>query len=202
MGLRDWLGRLTGGGRRHGDDLLPVLRTYEPGDVFAEAAVHRAVGPNLANFLARVNWTPRRTIRIDYLMKHEVASSGGPEDPWFEAAYANLRRGLKVEGGETEGGKVFFFTHPLDHGASALALPDFYQKAAAVAGTPDLVVGFPDPSTLFVAPAGNADAIEKLRELVVTSGYWGSVSLTPACYHLDADGLRLIARRPDPNAEG
>jgi hypothetical protein len=176
-------------------DVLPVLRTLAPDDPFAEAIVHRPVGPDLALFLAHVAWTPRGTIGINYVMRHAVESSGTPEDRYVEAAYANLGKALKVEAGEVEGVKVFQVRHPLDHGASALGLPDFYANALAWAGSGNLFVGFTDPSTLFVTDMANDGVIRRFRESVRTSDYWGSVYLTPACYQLNANGLRLIEAR-------
>jgi hypothetical protein len=197
MGFLDTIRRLTGRRPSPKADLLPVLRTYAPNDPFAEAVVNRPVGPDLGIFLAHVNWTPRQTLGIDYLMRHAVEPSGGPDDGYFEAAYANLRRGLKVEGGEVDGATVFQVRHALDHGTSALGLPDFYTNATAWAGTGNLFVGFTDPSTLFITAMENADVIRRFRDAVLKSDYWGSVSLTPACYQLNANGLRLIEARAE-----
>jgi hypothetical protein len=112
-----------------------------------------------------------------------------------EPAEAAEGRGRNVNGEI-----VYFFKHPLDHGASALCLPEFYGKASALAGSPDLFVGFTDPSELFVTLPGNTELVGRLREAVVNSDYWGSVHLTPACYRLTAAGLEPVVKRPDPKS--
>jgi hypothetical protein len=180
------------------DDLLPVLRTSEPGDDFMQMIVARAVGPGLGFFLAHVNWTPRRTIGTRYVMNHDVASLGKPAGELLAIACRNLALGLQVEAVKVEGEPTFLVKHPQDMGASAIGLPDIHTNASQWVGATELFVGFPDPSVLFVTALSNTKAIARLRQAILTSDYWGSVALTPACYRLSAAGLELIAIRPTP----
>lgn len=179
-------------------DLLPVLRTAEPGDGFLEVTGNRPVGPGLAFFLAHVNWTPRQTIGTRYVMHHDVESLGKSADELMAIACRNLASGLQVEATEVEGERVFVVKHSLDMGASAIGLPDFHANASGWAEADELFIGFPNPSVLFVTKLSNTKAIARLRQTIVTSDYWGAVALTPACYRLDAAGLTLLAARPNP----
>jgi hypothetical protein len=181
------------------DDLLPVLRTAEPGDIFSEAAVHRPVGPGLGLFLAHVNWTPRQTIGTRYVMNHDVESLGKSAEELMALALGNLASGLQVETAVAGGERVFLVKHPLDMGASAIGLPDIHAKASEWAGADELFVGFPDPSVLFVTRWSHTKAIARMRQTILTSDYWDAVALTPACYRLDASGLQLLAARPNPD---
>jgi hypothetical protein len=132
-------------------------------------------------------------------MKHDVESLGKPADELMAIACRNLAWGLQVDATEVEGERVFVVKHPLDMGASAICLPDFHANATGWAGADELFVGFPNPSVLFVTRLTNTKAIARLRQTIVTSDYWGSVALTPACYRLDAAGLTPIAARPNPD---
>jgi hypothetical protein len=180
------------------DDLMPVLRTTEPADFFAEATVNRPVGPGLGVFLAHVNWTPRQTIGTRYVMNRDVKSLGKSADELMAIAFRNFASGLQVEAGEIEGERVFLVKHPLDMGASAIGLPNFHANASGWAEAGELFVGFPNPSVLFVTRLSNTKAFAQMRQIILTSDYWGAVALTPACYHLDGSGLNLIAARPNP----
>src|SRR5262249_19444076 len=160
-------------------------RTYEPGDVFAEAIVHRAVGADLAVFLAYAGTTPRGTIGIDYVMRSSVDTSEAAVTQMFETAWQNVRSGLQVDAHEAEGVKIFAFSHPSDMATSALGLPEFYEQARGWLGQDDLFVAFTDPAHLFVT-VPESQVVGKLCRAVEQSDYWGSVALTPACYHLNA----------------
>jgi len=183
------------------DDVLPVLRSEEPGDLFSQTIVHRTVAPGLGFFLAHVNVTPRKTIGSRYVMNHDLKALGKSAEELFAVAHRNLAAGLRVESGQIEGEQVFLVKHKMDVGASAIGLPDFHANASRWAQTDELWVGFPDPSVLFVVAASSAKAIERLQQAVITSTYWGAVALTPACYRFDRGGLRLIAARPAPEGK-
>jgi hypothetical protein len=183
------------------DDVLPVLRLSEPGDGFSELIVNRPVAPGLGCFLGHVNVTPRQTIGTRYVMIADLARLNKTAEELFAIACHNLASALRVEVVQVEGEGVFVVKHPLDVGASAIALPDLHANASRWTGAEEMFVGFPDPSTLFVMSLSHGKAIERLREAIVTSDYWGAVALTPACYRLDPAGLQLIAARPAPEAE-
>lgn len=174
--------------------LLPVLRDFAPGDVLADAIVHRAVGPSWAVFLAHVGPTERGTIGTEYVMKRSLEESPQTPDELFEAAWQNLAKGLKIEGGDIEGVRVLQLSHPLGFAASALALPNFLANASSWMEQPSIFAAFPSPDTLLVT-APDTPVAEQLRESVVKSDYWGSVALTPACLVMDATGMRVIDAR-------
>lgn len=179
------------------DDLFPVLRTYYSGtDVFAESVVNRAVGPGLGFFLGHVNWTPHKTLGTAYVMKAEVEAFGKTAEELMEIACQNLAKELRIIPYEVDGERAFMLKHPMDMGASAICLPDFYQNASKWAEAEKLFVGFADPGMLFVVPSKNKLAVSRLGKTILKSNYWGSVYLTPACYLLTAKGLKLIAARP------
>jgi hypothetical protein len=183
------------------DDLLPVLRTAQPGDGFSEMIVNRTVGPGLGFFLAHVNRTPRQTIGTRYVMNNDVQALGKSADELLAIANRNLAVGLQIQAVEVEGERAFMVKHKLDMGASAIGLPDFHANASKWAQASEVFVGFPNPGVLFVTAMSNAKAIDRLRQAILTSDYWGSVALTPACFRLTGAGLELIAIRPD-RAEG
>lgn len=184
--------------RPHGEPVLfPVLRTYEAGDGFAGAIVHRVVGADLAVFLAHVGSTPSGTIGIDYMMRNSVEPSAQSLNGLFETAWQNMGNGLQVNVQEGGGERVFALSHPRGMGASALCLPDFYDQAHSWLGREELFVAFTDPDNLFVT-LPNSPAAAELRQAVEQSGYWGAVALTPACYHLNRSGLRQVAVRTAP----
>ena len=173
--------------------LFPVLRSYAPDDVFMQIGVYRPIATDLAVYLAHVGMTPRNTVGIDYVMRASIDVSEQAVAGMFDAAMQNLRTGLQVNVSENGGGKLFAFTRPGYMAASALCLPDFYQQVRSWLGE-EVFVAFPDPDNLFVTLPQSRFAIT-LRQTIEQSNYWGSVALTPACYLLNASGLRQVAVR-------
>lgn len=174
--------------------LLPVLRDFDPRDVFAKTMVHWPVGPNWAVFLAHVGLTEHGTLGVEYVLKHSLEESSQDSDELFEVAWQNLASGLKIEGGETDGVRILELSHPQGLVAGAIGLPDFLVQACSWIGQPSIFVAFTSPDQLFVTSPGTPIA-EKLRDSVVKSDYWGSVALTPACLVMDSTGMRLIDSR-------
>ena len=175
--------------------LFPVLRDYAANDGFARTIVHRAVGTDLAVFLAHVGPTPRGTIGIDYVMQKNVGPSAESVNGLFEAAWRNLGTALQIDVREAEGGQVLSVTHPSGMASGALSLPDFYEQACSWVGREEVFAAFPDPDTLFLTAPGSP-AVGRLRQAVEQSQYWGAVALTPACCLLSRSGLRRVAVRP------
>lgn len=181
------------------DDLHPILRTVEPDDPFVQVVVNLPIGKSgLGLYLAHTNWTPRNTVGTLYVMNRDVDALGKSAVDLLVIACENLMSGLQIDGVEIAGEQAFLVKHPMGVGASAIGLPDFYEKASGWADSDELFVGFPDPSVLFVAAVSNTNAIAQMREAIVTSNYWGGVTLTPACYRLTVTGLELIAARESP----
>jgi hypothetical protein len=178
------------------DDLLPVLRDAE-GDSFSEIIVNRPVGPGLGAYLAHVNWTQRQTAGTRYVLNRGMESLGKPGDELMEIAFQNLASGLQIEAVEVEGERTFIVRHALGMGASAIGLADFHTNASQWTEADELFVGFPNPSVLFVTKLSNAKSTAQLRQVILTSDYWGAIALTPACYRLTAAGLERIATRND-----
>lgn len=173
--------------------LFPVLRSYAPGDVFMQIGVYRPIATDLAVYLAHVGMTPRNTIGIDYVMRANIDASEQAVAGLFDTALQNLRMGLQVNVSEDGGEKLFAFIRPGYMAASALCLPDFYQQVRSWLGE-EVFVAFPDPDNLFVTLPQTRFA-QTLRQTIEQSNYWGSVALTPACYLLNASGLRQVAAR-------
>ncbi|MFT5528010.1 MAG: hypothetical protein ACI9G1_003270 [Pirellulaceae bacterium] len=176
--------------------LLPVLRNEN--DMMAGVGLQRSIGAGLAIVLANVSFTPRGTIGIDYLMAAEIDDSEEAIEDLFIAAFNNLAGALQIQTKEANDGDVIVvISHPLDHGASALCLPDLFEHGKSWLKTEELFVGIPDPGTLVMLPADSPE-IPRLTESVISSEYWGSVALTPAVFKLTKDGLERIATRKSP----
>lgn len=179
--------------------LLPVLRNDDDGDMMAEIGVYREVGAGLAISLANVGMTSRGTIGIDYLMRGDIEDGEEVREQLFNEAWDNLRKGLKIQGGETQvGGKLITISHPSDHAASAISLPDFYDQASAWLEVDKVFVAIPDPGNLLLA-APDSKIVDDVTQMVLASEYWGAVALTPACFHLSKAGLERVATRPQPS---
>jgi hypothetical protein len=174
--------------------LLPILRTIDANDSSLSMIVGQPIGANLAIFLGRVGWTPHKTIGTHYFMRNDLKSGESPA-ALFEQAAKNLIPDLKIEGFELDGEPIVRVRHALDMGTSILGLLDFHEQAAGWLETPELCIAFCDPSTLFITALTSSKAIKGLQQDVQASDYWGATYLTPACYSLDKDGLRLISKR-------
>src|SRR5690348_4001360 len=104
-------------------------------------------------------------------MRHAVDSSGLSVDDMFGLAYEIFRKGVRIDAYEDGGERFFLVRHARHMGASAVALPDFYDKASGWAESRELFVGFTDPSALFVAGMNNDNATRKFQEAVQASDY-------------------------------
>jgi hypothetical protein len=173
--------------------LLPVLRNDD--EMMSEIGLHQSIGAGLSIALANVKFTPRGTIGIDYLMAANVEDSEDARDDLFVTAFNNLAGALQIQVKESDkGDSLVVVSHPLDHGASALCLPDLYENAKTWLDSEELFVGIPDPGTLLIL-RGDSPEIERLTKSVISSEYWGSVALTPAVFKLTEDGLERVATR-------
>jgi hypothetical protein len=175
-----------------GKDLLPILRSFDRGDLFAQTVVHRRLADDLAVFLAWVAPTARGTRGIDYLLTRTVREKQVDEAELFELAYDELKGGLEVSAAAGDDGRTFFaLRRPGGFAASAVGLPDFYDQASDWTGAKRVFVGIPDPDTLLVA-AYASPVTQSLLASVDASEYAGAVDLRPASYLLNDSAIKRI----------
>ena len=89
----------------------PVLRNYDPADVFAQTVVHRPIATGLAVFACRRIPRPEGRIGIDYVMKRNLSVYGMSEEQVLAACYTNFFADhIKVDVREQDTSRLFQFT--------------------------------------------------------------------------------------------
>lgn len=183
------------------DQLLPVVRDYDPADAVAQTTVHRELGAGIAVHLGHVYRTPANRIGLDYVMTHHTDWSAMTAQAAFARAWQNLERGLRVGGIEEPGEPKFFaLEHPSGLAASALSLPGFHSQASKWLGADTVFVAIPEPACLFLLRP-DTPASARMQDAALRSEYWGAVAFTPSCFLLDTSGLRRVASRPSPSSD-
>jgi hypothetical protein len=172
--------------------LLPILRSFDPNDLYAQCIVHRRVADEIAVFLAWVAPTRRGTRGIDYLLTRTVREKQVEEAELFDLANDELKEGLQVDATAREdGGTYFALRRPGGFAASAIGLPDFCDQASEWTGTKRVFVGIPNPDTLLVA-AYTSPVVQSLLRWVDTSCYAGAIDLEPASYLLNGSVIERL----------
>ena len=179
----------------HGE-LLPVLWSgSSPKRMMLDRVPHRALVPGrLFVALAKVAKTPHGTIGMSHIT-HAGLEGRQFSDLLGEAA-ANLTQGLEVEGrsdpARPEKGQLVVLRRSGPFAASALAIPGFRERVAALTGSEHLLAGVPEPDTLVLTGINSGWAAE-VEESVLRSPCEPSemvptlLSLTPAGIQIEAE---------------
>jgi len=179
----------------HGE-LLPVLWSgSSPKRMMLDHVPHRALVPGrLFVALATVAKTPHGTIGMSHIT-HAGLEGRQFSDVLGEAA-TNLTKGLQLEGrsdpARPEKGQLVVLTRSGPFAASALALPGFRERVAALTGSEDLLAAVPEPDTLVLTGINSGWASE-VEESVLLSPCEASemvptlLSLTPAGIQIEVE---------------
>jgi hypothetical protein len=178
-------------------ELLPILWSASSPNapLTLPSLPHRALVPGrLVVALATVAPTPRGTIGMSHLT-HDVHRRIGepPFDALLEEASAALSRGLRIDARRSDKGDLLTMYREGSLAASAVALPDFYQRMSALLSSDRLIVGLPCPDDLVVAGVDSGWA-EDIGEMVLSSPY-PTTELVPSVLLIDRTGIQLIAER-------
>ena len=169
------------------DRLLPVLRNLS-NDILSQAGVLRGVAPGLAVFLAEVSPTLKGTMGVSYVLRNHLPDKPSINELFFELAFRHLVEGMHVNLVE-QSGERFHRVHRADgFGASVIALPDFYEKAASWCRTKEMFVCIEDVNHVWVGTPDSKMA-RQLREKTRTGLSRGAVDLDPVCLILRENGF-------------
>ncbi|GIH13028.1 hypothetical protein [Rugosimonospora africana] len=182
---------------RQNGELLPVLWSASA----PNAPLMRSTMPHWALVqerlffaLATVGPTPTGNIGMDHLTHDGHQRLGAPPlHELFARAADGLRRGLQIDAHSSERGQLLTMRRDGGMCASAVALPDFYQRMSQLLGDERIVVGLPSPDELAVAGAASGWP-ETLREMVLSSPY-PTGELVPSLLLIDRSGVQLLAER-------
>ncbi|WP_410615349.1 hypothetical protein [Amycolatopsis sp. lyj-109] len=181
---------------RQAEEVLPVLwSTSSPRAGLLDTLPHQPLVPGrLSVALAVVGRTPRGTIGMHHITRHQHEEMGAPPlEDLFAVGYQSLARGLKFEVRSSGEDVLVSVARENLLAASALALPDLYAQLSQQFGPGDLLVGLPCPDEMYVAreDSGLADTV---REQVLASPY-ETTELVPSVLRLGPGGLELLAER-------
>ncbi|MEV4756668.1 hypothetical protein AB0J86_16345 [Micromonospora sp. NPDC049559] len=178
-------------------ELLPVLWSASSpnASTMLAAMPHWSLVPGrLFVGLAMVAPTPRGTIGMSHLTHDAHQRIGSPAlGDLIGQASESLARGLRVDGRRSDRGDLLAMHREGSLAASALALPDFYERMSETLNDERLVVGLPCPDDLIVAGA-NSGWPEEIRRMVLESTY-PTTELVPSVLLVDRAGIQLLAER-------
>jgi hypothetical protein len=177
-------------------ELLPVLWSgSSPKRMMLEHLPHHALVPGrLFVTLATVAPTPHGTIGMNHVT-HAGLEGRRFADLMGEAA-TNLAQGLQIEGrsdpARPDKGQLVVLRRTGPFAASALALPGFRERVAALTGSDDLLAGVPEPDTLVLTGINSGWAAEVEQAVLRSPCEPGEMvptllSLTPAGIQIEAE---------------
>ncbi|MEU0533643.1 hypothetical protein [Amycolatopsis tolypomycina] len=175
------------------EELLPVLwSTSSPRAGLLETLPHHPLVPgHLSVAFAVVGPTPRGTIGMHHITRHQHEEMGAPD--LTGVAYQSLARSLKFEVRQAGADVLVSVVRENLLAASAIALPDLYEQLSQQFGPGDLLVGLPCPDEMYVVREDSGLA-ETVREQVLESPY-ETTELVPSVLRLGPDGVELLAER-------
>ena len=162
----------------------PVLRNYDPADVFAQTVVHRPVAEGVAVFACRRISRPEGRVGIDYVMKRNLAVYGMSEDQVLAVCYANFFADqIQVDVREQDTSRLFQLTSSGRLVAAILGHESTYQQFAQMTSSSNMAVLVMSPEMICVTAVGSS--FEKgfpniAREMKAQPGV---IDLTPAVYY-------------------
>lgn len=182
----------------HQAKLLPVLAgpSSGRGDAMLDMAAHHPlVSGKVYALLAFTGPTPRGTVGLHWVTEHiyEEELGGPPFADLLAIAGQNLAEDLRVDGYQTDDGDVLAFKRDGWMAASALVLPDFYDRMSSALSAERLIVGIPSPDDLLVADADRG-AADEVRTMTMETDY-DQGFLGPTLLLVDRSGMQLVAER-------
>lgn len=175
------------------DRLLPVLRNLS-NNTLSEAVVLRGVAPGLAVFLAEVSPTPHGTTRVSYVLRKHLPDKASVSELLFELAFRHLAEGLRVDVVEQSGERFHRVHRAKGLGASVIALPDFYEKAASWCRTKEMFICIEDVNHAWVGTP-DSNMARQLQEKTRAHLSRGAVDLDPVCLILRESGFEHVGPR-------
>lgn len=174
------------------DRLLPVLRNVSS-DILSEAGVLRGVAPGLAVFLSEVSTTPHGTMGVSYVLRKHLPDEPNANELLFGLAFRHLVEGLRVHVVEQSGERFHRVHRAKGFGASVIALPDFYERAASWCRTKEMFICIEDVNHAWVGTP-DSNMARQLRETTRADLSRGAVDLDPVCLILRESGFELVGR--------
>jgi len=156
---------------------------------------HPLVPGRLFVALATVAQTPHGTIGMNHVT--HAGLEGRQFADMMGEAVTNLTQGLQIEGrsdpARPDKGNLVVLRRSGPFAASALALPGFRERVAAVAGSEHLLAGVPEPDTLVLTGINSGWAPE-VEQSVLRSPCEPS-EMVPTLLSLTPSGIQIEAER-------
>jgi hypothetical protein len=180
----------------------PVLRNYEPSDLYAHTIVHRPVAEGLAVFACRRIPRPGGRVGVDYVMKRNLNVYGMTEDEILATAFTNFFADqIRVDVREQDTSKLFQLTSSGNLVAAILGHESNYKRFADMTSSSEMAVLIMSPEMICVTAAGSSfeSGLHKIAEEMRAQS--GVIDLTPAVYYWTSSG-KLIAESQRQGAKG
>jgi hypothetical protein len=175
------------------DRLLPVLRNLS-NDILSQAGVLRGVAPGLAVFLAEVSPAAHGTMGVTYVLRKNLPDKPSVSEALFELAFRHLVEGLRVDLVEQSGERFHRVHRAEGFGASVIALPDFYEKAASWCRTKEMFICIEGVNHAWVGTP-DSNMARELRDKTRTDISTGAIDLDPVCLILRESGFERVGLR-------
>jgi hypothetical protein len=174
----------------------PVLRNYDPADMFAQTVVHRPVAEGLAVFACRRISRPEGRVGIDYVMKRNLNVYAMSEDQILAACYTNFFADqIRVDVREQDTSKLFQLTTSGRLVAAILGHESTYQQFARMTSSSNIAVLVMSPEMICVTAVGSSfeKGLHNIAQEMKSQR--GAIDLKPAVYYWTSEGKLIPAAK-------
>ena len=167
----------------------PVLRNYDPADLYAETLVHRPIADGLAVFASRRIPRPQGRLGIDYVLKAHLSVYDLSQEEILAACYENFFAAkIKVDVREEDDSKLFQFSSSHDLVAAILGHKSTYPRFAEMTGSADIAVLIMSPHMICITAAGSSFEPVLADIAAKAARESGVIDLTPSVYYCTKEG--------------
>lgn len=170
----------------------PVLRNYDPSDLYAQSIVHRPIADGLAVFACRRISRPEGRVGIDYVLKRNLTIYGKTEDEIMRACYTNLFADhIQVDVREQGNSRLFQLTSSGHLVAGILGREGTYKQFAEMTPSTSVAILIMSPEMISVTAVGSSfeNGLHNIAQEMRAQG--GAIDLTPSVYYWRPDGKLL-----------
>ena len=175
-------------------NVLPILRNIYNDDPFLELVMNAPVCDGVAVFAAEVSIIAEKTLHVEYVLKKHIEGQNTTEQDIIAACFDNLARQLKGNVLERDNAKMISLGEAPDtFAASAIALPNFYEKCKQWLGGSEFIAAAPNPHSLLICTS-DSKFREEISNTAKNTGNDFIVDFTPKVFLISENGISIEAQ--------
>lgn len=172
-------------------NVLPILRNIYDDDPFQELVINTPVCDGVAVFAAEVSRTAEKMLHVEYILRKHIEDQNTTEQDIIAACFDNLAKQLKGNVLERDNAKMISLgEEPDTFAASAIALPNFYEKCKQWLGGSEFIAAAPNPHSLLIC-SSDSKFREEILNTVKNTGNDFIVDFTPRVFLISENGISI-----------